>query len=113
MQDTIFYFLILSFSIYAVGRLTGLFEIDNFFAAIIAALVLALVNITIKPVLEFISFPITFITFGLFTFFINGFCLLIVSKLVPKFKLRGCFTSAIAALLITLVSSLLTKLIFQ
>ncbi|MCK5050177.1 MAG: phage holin family protein [Candidatus Cloacimonetes bacterium] len=112
MQDVILKFLILSFSIYAVGRLTGLFVIDNFFAAIVAALVLALVNMTIKPVLVFISFPITFITFGIFTFFINGFCLLIVAKLVPKFKLKGCFTSAIAALLITLVNSLLTKLIF-
>ncbi|MEA2097098.1 MAG: phage holin family protein [Candidatus Cloacimonadota bacterium] len=112
MQDVILKFLILSFSIYTVGRLTGLFVIDNFFAAIVAALVLALVNITIKPVLDFISFPITFITFGLFTFFVNGFCLLIVSKFVPKFKLRGCFTAAIAAFLITLVNSLLTKLIF-
>ncbi|MDA3813913.1 MAG: phage holin family protein, partial [Candidatus Cloacimonetes bacterium] len=80
-----------------MGRLTGLFVIDNFFAAIIAAFVLALVNIIIKPVLVLISFPITFITFGLFTFFVNGFCLLIVSKLVPKFRLRGCFTAAIAA----------------
>ena len=112
MQDVILKFLILSFSIYAVGRLTGLFEIDNFFSAIIAAFVLALVNITIKPVLLFISFPITFLTFGLFTFFVNGLCLLIVAKLVPKFKLKGCFTSAIAALLITLVNSLLTKLIY-
>lgn len=112
MQDTILKFIILSFSIYAVGRLTRLFIIDNFLAAIAVALVLALVNITIKPVLNFISIPITFITFGLFTFFINGFCLLIVSKLVPKFKLQGCFTPAIAALLITLVNSLLTKLIF-
>jgi len=112
VQETILQFLILTFSIYAVGRLTGLFEIDNFFAAIIAAFVLALVNVTIKPVLVFISFPITFITFGLFTFFVNGFCLLIVAKLVPKFKLRGCFTAAIAALLISLVNSLLTKLIF-
>jgi len=112
MQNTILQFLILSFSIYAVGRLTKLFTIDDFFIAIIAAFVLALVNVTIKPVLEFISFPITFITFGLFTFFVNGFCLLIVSKLVPKFKLQGCFTSAIAALLISLVNSLLTKLIF-
>ncbi len=111
MLDLILQLLILSFSIYVVGRLTGLFEIDDFSAAIVTAFVIALVNVTIKPILVFISFPITFLTFGLFSFFVNGFCLLIVAKLVPKFKLKGCFTAAFAALLITLVNSLLTKLI--
>ncbi len=111
MLDLILQLLILSFSIYAVGRLTGLFVIDDFPVAIVTAFVLALLNITIKPILVFISFPITFLTFGLFSFFVNGFCLLIVAKFVPKFKLRGCFTAAITALLITLVNSLLTKLI--
>ena len=112
MQDTIFQFLILAFSIFAVGKLSKLFEIESFFTAIITALVFALINVTIKPILEFISFPITFITFGIFTFFVNGFCLIFVSKLVPKFKLKGCFTASFAALLISLVNALILKLIY-
>ena len=112
MEDVLLQFLILSFSIFAVGKLTKLFEIESFFTAIITALVFALINITIKPILGFISFPITFITFGLFTFFVNGFCLLIVSKLVPKFKVKGCFTASFATLLISLVNALIIKLIY-
>jgi putative membrane protein len=104
--------ILLAVSIYLVERLTKLFYIEDFLYSLLAAFVLALVNSFIRPVLLFISFPINFLTLGLFTFFVNGFCLQIAAMLIPKFKVKGCFSAALAALLISLVKMLLTNLKF-
>lgn len=98
---------LLAVSIYIVGKGTKIFEVDSFFTAIIAAIILALVNAVVRPVIIFLTLPFTIITFGLFLFLVNGFSLLIVSSVVPKFKIHGCFTSALAAILISLSNMLL------
>ncbi|MCF7859035.1 MAG: phage holin family protein [Candidatus Cloacimonetes bacterium] len=112
MEDTLIQFFLLAISIYLVGRITDLFSVDNLFTSIVAALVLALINVTLKPIFEFIFFPLTFLTFGVFALIINGLCLLITAKIVPKFKLHGCLTASIAALLISLVNALLLKIFY-
>lgn len=83
--------ILLAVSIYLVERLTKLFYIEDFLYSLLAAFVLALVNSFIRPVLLFISFPINFLTLGLFTFFVNGFCLQIAAMLIPKFKVKDVF----------------------
>ena len=98
---------LLALSIYLVGRGTRIFHVDSFFTAIIAAIVLALVNTFVRPIIVFLTLPFTIITFGLFLFLVNGLSLLIVSAIVPKFKVHGCVTSATAALLISLANMLL------
>lgn len=103
--------LILALSIFIVGRLVGIFKIKDFSAAFVAAFILALVNIIIKPIMIILTLPITILTLGIFLIFINGFMLIIVSKIVPEFKISGCFTAAIASILISLVSSLIEWLI--
>ncbi|MCK4312123.1 MAG: phage holin family protein [Candidatus Cloacimonetes bacterium] len=107
MADFFLRILVLSFSIYFVGKITKLFIVEDFLTAIITALVLALVNAVIRPILILVTFPLTIITLGIFLFFVNGLCLIIVSALVPKFKVKGCLNSAIAALLISLTNLLL------
>ncbi|HPR17816.1 MAG TPA: phage holin family protein [Candidatus Cloacimonadota bacterium] len=107
MNTVIIRFLILAFSIYLVGKLTNLFHIDNFATAILAAILLAAVNAIVRPVMIFLTLPITFLTLGIFLLFINGFCLLLVSKLVPQFQVKGCFTAALASILISIVNMLL------
>ncbi len=102
---------LLSLSIYIVGRGTKIFEVDSFFTAIIAAIVLALVNAIVRPVLVILTLPLSIITLGLFLFLVNGFSLLIVSSIVPKFKVHGCVTSAIAAILISLANMILEALL--
>ena len=61
--------------------------IKNFQSALIASFILVLLNLTIRPILKFISFPITVITLGLFTIIINAVVLEIASHLM-----RGNFT---------------------
>jgi len=107
MNEFVIKILILACSIYLVGRLTKLFIVEDFITALISALILAVVNAVVRPFFILITLPLTILTFGLFLFLINGFSLIIVSSLVPKFKIHGCFTAALAAILISLVNIIL------
>ncbi|MCL4782430.1 MAG: phage holin family protein [Bryobacterales bacterium] len=82
-------------------------RIKNFGIALVAAAVLGVVNALIRPVVAFFSFPITFVTLGLFALVINGLMLMLVSKLVPDFEVDGCLTSILGAILISIVSALI------
>jgi len=101
----------MALAIYLVGHFTRLFKVENFISALLTAVVLALVNSFIRPVIIFLTLPITVITLGLFLFFVNGFSLIIVSKFVRGFKIDGCFTAAIAAILISFVNLILEGLL--
>ncbi len=111
MNYLIIRFLILAFAIYLVSKASRLFYVADFFTALIAAVLLAVVNIVVRPVLIVLTLPFTLITLGIFIFFINGFCLMLVSKLIPKFEIEGCFSATAAALLISIVTMLLELLL--
>ena len=79
-------------------------QIANFTAALAAALVLGIVNATIKPVLYLLTFPITVLTLGLFTFVINAFMILISSKFVPGFFVQNFWWALVFSLLLTIIN---------
>ncbi len=112
MQGFFIRILILAFSIYLVGKITRLFIVEDFLTAIITAILLAIVNTFVRPVLIILTLPITILTLGLFLLIINGISLLIVSSLVPKFKIKGCLNAAVAALLISIVNIILEWMIY-
>jgi len=74
-------------------------------AALVAAIVLGLINATLKPVLQFISLPITFLSLGLFYLVINGLMLMLVSALVPGFTVSGFFTAFFASIVLSLLNA--------
>ena len=71
--------LIGALSIYIVSFFMEGISITGFKGALFASIVLGIVNVTIKPIISLFALPITIITFGLFTFIINGIVLLIAS----------------------------------
>jgi len=79
--------------------------IDSLFAAIVAAAVLGIISVTIKPLLQIISLPITFLTLGLFYLVVNGLMLLLVSAIVPGFSIGGFWTAFFAAIVLSLLNS--------
>lgn len=83
------------------------FYILNFWVAIIAAVLLAIVNVIIRPIMLFITIPINIITLGLFTFVINALMLWIVSSLVSGFVITSVFSAIIGAVVLTAISTLL------
>lgn len=87
------------------------FKIDSYITAIMVALVLAILNILVKPLLILLTLPATIVTLGLFLFVINAILILIASKLIDGFHVETFGTAILASLVITLISSVLNVLI--
>ena len=83
--------------------------IESVVAALIAAIVLGLINSTLKPVLQIISFPITFLTLGIFYLVINGLMLMLVSALVPGFHVSGFGTAFFASIVLSLLNAVFVR----
>ena len=80
-------------------------------AALIAGAILGVVNALVRPVLILLTLPFTLITLGLFLFVVNAICLGLVAWLVPGFALSGFLAAMVGAIVISVVSWLLTALI--
>src|SRR5207249_4296051 len=76
--------------------------------ALLAGLVLALINAIVRPILKLITLPLTLLTLGLFLFVLNAFCLWLTSAVVPGFDIHGFRAAFLGALLISVVSWALT-----
>lgn len=87
------------------------FHVASFTTALLAAIVLGVVNTFIKPVLTFITLPITLITLGLFAFVINAAVLFIVSAVVPGVVVDGWVPAILAAIVLSIVSTVLSMLL--
>jgi putative membrane protein len=77
-------------------------------AMIATAVVLALVNTYLRPLVIVLTLPINILTLGLFTFVINGLMLELVSWLIPAFHIDTFWTAVGGAIVITIVSFLLS-----
>ncbi len=85
-------------------------KVDGFLTAVIVAVVLGVVNMFIKPILLLLTLPLNILTLGLFTFVINAFLVLLVSNIVPGFKVEGFLYALIFSLVLSVVSSFLYSL---
>ena len=63
-------------------------RVEGFWAALVAAFVLGIINAILRPVLVFLTLPVTILTLGLFLLVINGLLLLLVAALVPGFQVQ-------------------------
>jgi putative membrane protein len=84
-------------------------KIDNFITAIILAVVLAIFNAFLKPLLIILTLPITIFTLGLFLFVINASIILLADKLIDGFEVQGFWWALLFSLLLSIVTSVLYK----
>ena len=84
-------------------------HIDTFWTAIILAIVLAILNAIVKPILIFLTFPITLVTFGLFLLVINAGMIMLAAKVVDGFSVDGFWWALLFGLLLSIVTSVLYK----
>lgn len=85
-------------------------HISSFGSAIVVAIVLTLLNIFVKPILEFISIPVTFLTLGLFLLVINAVIILIASYLVGTFHVSGFWSAFLFSIIFTVISWILESI---
>jgi putative membrane protein len=82
-------------------------QIRGALSAVLAALVLGLVNAVVRPLAVVLTLPLTFITFGLFLLVVNGLMLKFAAALVPGFRIRGIMPAVWGSLLLTLLNLLI------
>ncbi|TAK03896.1 phage holin family protein [Patescibacteria group bacterium] len=80
------------------------FGVDGFYAALVAALVLGLVNALIRPLLFILTLPVTVLTLGAFAFVINALMIWLTSTIVKGFHVSGFLPAFMAAFLLWVVS---------
>ncbi|MBO8172876.1 MAG: phage holin family protein [Bacillaceae bacterium] len=79
-------------------------DVEGFAVAVLAALILAIVNTVIRPILIFLTLPVTLFTFGLFLLVINGLTYWLTSALLPGFDVAGFGTAFLAAIIQSILS---------
>ena len=86
-------------------------KVDGFVSALIAALVLGLVNTLIRPLLVLLTLPITVLTLGFFIFLINGFLFWFVGSVLKGFVVEGYWVAVLGAVLYSVFSWAMSTLL--
>jgi putative membrane protein len=105
--------LINALALLAVPYLMQSVTVDSFWTALIAALVLGLVNTLVRPLLVLLTLPVTLLTLGLFIFIINGLMFWVVAQLVSGFHVGGFWSAVGGALLYSIISWALSALLMK
>lgn len=84
-------------------------DIANFPAAMLAAVAVGAVNSFIRPILSVLSLPINFLSLGLFSFIVNGFCFWLASLFVPGFIVSGPLAFLFGPVILSFASTFLNN----
>ena len=96
----VLHFFIIAGEFFVLGhRLPG-FHVDGFMTALLAALILGVVNATIGLLIKILAFPITLLTLGLFSFVINAVLIQLVAFITPGLSINGFWPALVAALVL-------------
>jgi putative membrane protein len=94
---------------YALSKVLSGVKIDTFWTAIVFALVLAILNIFVRPLLILFTLPVTILTLGLFLFIINALVVLLASKFVTGITIASFWWGLLFSLILSVVSSILSR----
>jgi len=103
--------LVSAVSLLIVAHIIPGIEIAGLFTALIAAVVIGLVNATLGLVLKILTFPLTIVTLGIFWWVINALMLWLASVFVPGFVVQGFFAAFFGAIVLALMNMLLRWLL--
>jgi putative membrane protein len=112
MLHLIVNWLLSGLSLWIVAQIIPGIHVAGFGTALLATVVIALVNATVGLVLKILTFPLTLLTLGLFLLILNAFLLKLAALLVPGFAIRGFLPALLGSIVLTLLSALLRHLAF-
>jgi putative membrane protein len=111
-RNLLLVWLINALALLALPYLVPSVQVDSFATALVAALVLGLVNTLIRPVLVLLTLPVTVLTLGLFVFVINALLFWFVASFVKGFSVGGFWSAFFGAIVYALVSWAASALVF-
>ena len=91
--------------VFLAARLIDKVSVIDYKSAIIVGIVLGFVNFLIKPILKFLTFPITILTLGLFLLVINGLMVLLVDRLVDGFQVGGLLPAILFSIVLAVLNT--------
>lgn len=103
-------FVILVISIYIASYIIPGVTISSVSTLLVVSIVLGLINTFVKPILVILTFPLTVVTLGIFLLILNGLLVLLVGNIVPGFHISGLFVAILFSIVVSVVSSLLSRI---
>jgi putative membrane protein len=103
--------LVNAIALYIVAYLVPGVHLANFWTALVAVVVIGLINALVKPILLLLTLPINILTLGLFTFVLNAILLLLAAYVIPGFTIDGFLTAFVASILLSIISTILHTLV--
>ncbi|MFM7365789.1 MAG: phage holin family protein [Cuspidothrix sp.] len=87
--------------------------LNSFASALVAAVVIGLVNAIIRPILQILTFPITLISLGLFSFVVNALTLWLASAITPGsgFQIQGFIPALLGSIVLSIVSGIINQIV--
>ncbi len=110
MRHLLLHWLLSGLSLLVVTRILPGIQVDGFGAALIAAVVIGLISATVGLILKIVLLPVIILSLGLVYFLINGLMLKLASEFVPGFRVQGCLTAVVGAVLLTVVDYVFTSI---
>jgi putative membrane protein len=111
MLEFVLHVIVTAILLFVVGKLVAGIEVRDARAALLGALVLGIANAIVRPILVFLTLPLTIITLGLFLFVVNAIMLMLAAALVDGFKVRG-FGAALAGSVLLSLLNLAVSVLF-
>ncbi len=111
MQNALLHWILSAFAVWVVSELVPGFLIAGAGSALLAALVIGLVNGTVGLFLKIVTFPVSVLTFGLFLLVINALTLMMSTAIVPGFDISGFGAAFIGAIVLSLVNVVLRAVV--
>ena len=111
MKNISLFIVVNAISLYLVSNLMDSMYIGSLKSLLILTIIFGILNSTVKPILKFFSFPITFLTLGLFSLVINGFVLKLSFSMVSNVHLYGFVSAILASILLSIVNSVLYSIL--
>lgn len=105
--------LLSALALWLVARIIPGIQVRSYGTALLATVVIALVDFFIGGPLKFLSFPLIFLTLGLFKWVLNAFLLKLASLFVPGFTVNGFLPAFLGSIVLTILGYILRTMVYS
>ena len=88
-------------------------EVENFSSAMLVCVVIALINIFVRPIIQLVTLPINFITLGIFGLIINALLFMLAGYLAPGFEVDGFLSAFLGSIVLSFLSLVINTTVYK
>jgi len=108
-MKTLIHFIVSTLAILVTAYILPGVHVDGIVAALVLAVVLGVINTILRPILVFLTLPLTIVTLGLFILVINGLLVMLASYIVPGFSVASFWWALLFGIVLAIVSWVLER----